>query len=119
MQADDKEQSNHTITLVCSTGMSFKASPTTIDLNEAERVVTIHYGAINNAGGSPRILYPKSSGPLKARFTRNTITFVVNEANRHTDYTINRLTGIIDVIVFQAGQQFPFEWTCHVGKAQF
>src|SRR5438552_10898289 len=91
MQADDKDKSNHTITLVCDTGSRHAATPTTIDLNEAEGVVTTHGGAMHNPGGSPNILPGTSSAPLKARFTKNTITFAWHAGSRVDDFTINRL----------------------------
>jgi hypothetical protein len=117
MQAHGKDKSDDTITLVCSTNYSRAATPATIDLNEAEAVVTVHYYSIDAGGG--RILPARTSGPLAARFTKNTITFVDRLESRRWDFMINRLTGIIDVIETQEGQKFPFVWTCHVGKAQF
>jgi hypothetical protein len=120
MQAGNKDKSNHTITLVCSTGKSFAATPTTIDLNEAKGVVTIHYGAIHNPGSQTGLIPEMIRGPLAARFTKNTITFVDHPPGNHGwDFAINRLTGIIEVIETIEGQKFPSEWTCHVGNAQF
>ena len=119
IQAEDKDKPNHTITLVCSTGMSYEASPTTLELNEAEGLVTIHYGSKHNRGGNPDPIPGTTSGPVRAHFTQNMITFVVNDADRHTNYRINRVTGVIGIVAFQEGRQFPFEWTCHVGNAQF
>jgi hypothetical protein len=128
MQADDKDKSNHTITLVCSTGGfgGREAAPTMIDLDEAQGVVTIYGGAVYLHSGE--ILTARSTGPLKARFTKNTITFVERSGDRVDEFTINRLTGIVDIIWKNASgkaldaanhYQVRYQYTCHVGKAQF
>jgi len=116
MQAGDKDKSNRTITLVCDQhGFSGRpAGPTIIDLNEAEGAVTIHEGGIITHYQG--ILGAGNSRTLKARFTKSTITF----ADSDRDYTINRLTGIVDIIwTTEEKNTLRYRWTCHVGNAQF
>jgi len=121
IQADDKDKSNRTITLVCDEhGFGGRpAGPTMIDLNEAEGVATIREGGVISHSGE--ILGAGHiTGPLKARFTKNTITFVLRTGDRVDDFTINRLTGIVDIIWTEKNKEMlRYQYTCHVGNAQF
>jgi hypothetical protein len=106
-------------TLVCSTGNPREASPTTIDLNEAQSSVTIHFGSTQCPGCTPDPIPGRTAGPLTAKFAKNAITFAERPDSRSFDYTINRLTGIVGVNETQQGQPYHTDWTCHVGKPQF
>src|ERR1700733_2044247 len=86
-----------TTTLVCPSGSPHDASPTTIDLDEAKGLVTIHYGAVHNPGGSPDPIPGKTEGPFTAKFDPKEIVFEVLATGRaDTTYTLNRLTGALE-----------------------
>ena len=105
-----------TTTLICPSGSPHDASPTTIDLDEAKGLVTIHYGAVHNPGGSPDPIPGKTEGPFTAKFDKKEIVFEVLATGRaDTTYTLNRLTGALEFeYLGQHGQ-----WTCQVAKAKF
>ena len=118
-QADDNNKTEVTVMLVCSTGSSVEASSAIIDLNEAEGVVTIHHDAVKDSRG--KISLNGSMDRLKRVLPRTTITFVAHLEGRRYDwtYTINRLTGIVDMMQTVEGHQYHDQMTCHVGNAQF
>jgi hypothetical protein len=108
-----------TITLVCNTGVS-RAAPDTIDLDEAKGLATVHYGGITMSNGQVTPVYKPPPSP--ATFTKNTIRFSEHgddQGKRDVDFTINRLTGIVDLVVTVDGQRYHNQWTCDVGKAKF
>ena len=106
-----------TKTLVCTGWSPAEASPTTLDLDEAKSLVTIHIGSMHNPGGSPDPSPGPTQGPYTAQFDQNTITFKRNAGGNAPDitYTINRLTGIVSL----DNSTGHAEWSCHIGKAQF
>jgi hypothetical protein len=91
-----------TTTLVCHDSTP---NPTTLDLDEAKGLVTIH-----------RSDWPGHPGPTEvfpqAKFTQNEITFERDILSEHQTYRINRLTG--DFVAVETG----WHWTCQAGKKQ-
>jgi len=111
-----------TTTLICSNGESSEATSTTIELNEVESVVTIHFGDVHNPGGRPDPLPGGKAGPLAAKFDTNTIVFSwYQDSGTNTTYTINRLTGVVGIDRTYPRQTgiYHGRWTCHLGKPQF
>lgn len=96
--------------------VSVEEGNTTIELNEADSIVTVHFAANhpgpNSSGGS---VPAGTVGPMHATFGPDTITLQVGDADGgpwHGTFTIDRITGQFSV---QAGWQ----WNCKVGKKQF
>ena len=113
-----KRQIASPVTLICNTGNSREASQTTIDLNESDGLVTIHFGA-THTGGFPDPMPGRSTGPLSANFNQTTITFSEQPDSRQFNYVINRMTGTIDVTEMNGGNPYHYQWTYQVAKAQF
>lgn len=96
-------------------------------LNEVQRTVTIAFAAAQNNDGS--VSPARSSGPLSATFTDDSIT--ISHDHRYygyssTDtgiidtYVINRLTATVEMTnVYNNGVVGHAEWACNVGKKQF
>jgi len=100
-----------TTTLVCNLDPSNawkEVEPTTIELNDAQGYIVIHYAARTlslNGDRAPA----RSSGPLPAVFGTDKITA---SSNGYND-VIDRVTGIF---IDTAAQ---WSWTCQAGKPQF
>ena len=105
-----------TTTLICDTGLPLDMGPTTIDLNAAQSTVTLHFPALKNSS-----IPARTSGPLRATFSRDEIDFSRTEGNVRHSYIINRLTAIVQdtAVNLGGGPGFSESWTCHVGKKQF
>jgi len=112
-------------TLVCRGSGSLGLDVFT--LNEVQRTVTIAFAAVRNNDGS--VSPPRSTGPLSATFTDDSIT--ISHDHRYYGYSSTN-TGIIDTYVInrvaatveltQVANNNVVghaEWTCHVGKKQF
>jgi hypothetical protein len=106
--------------LICDVNSpGYKRDPTIIELNEAKGSVTIHFGAIYVPGARP---YPQGggeTGPLVAEFGQDKITFGYQPDTRKFSYSINRLTGTVDVIEINGGSPYAYKWTCQVGNSKF
>jgi len=105
-----------TTTLICHVigTMLVEDGSTTIELNEAQSSVVVHFAASHctAACGPPRPGEPASSlGPLPAKFGANTISF--SNPNGPVTYVIDRLTGVF------VANYINVSWTCDVGKKKF
>jgi len=107
-------------TLICNLDSSNpwkEAEPTTIELNEAQSTVVVHFAAMHGDpryGGGSRIAV--SYGPLPAKFGTDTITFSVDRTTSSWSegpHTINRLTGNF------VEAETNWKWNCHPAKKQF
>ena len=101
-----------TTTLICRLTQPTQVTeqqPTTIDLDDVQNTVMIHYGPTYTDEGGPHSMPASDLGPLPATFTANAITF---SDHRGGTYTINRLTGIFS-------NSYYFQWACEPGKAKF
>src|SRR6185437_10073088 len=83
-----------TTMLSCDTGLPLDMGPTTVDLNPAQRTVTLHHPALK-ADGHPA----RTVGPLSATFGSNEIDFAWVELNLRHTYVINRSTAVVQVTV--------------------
>ena len=117
-----------TTTLICNSKFEntlVQDEPTTVELNEANGTVIVHYSGIHLkdpqgvSGGEDGMggLVARTIGPLPAQFGTSTITFSYQYPNGNTmALVINRLTGDFsdtsDITVWR-------KLTCHLGKAQF
>lgn len=104
-----------TTTLICNRDAPNdpwkEIEPTTVQLNEAQSYVTVHWGAKTSSFDSAPAF---SIGPLRATFTSDTISFNINA---YPDVvTINRLTGRM-LLTFSSGGYWS--WACESGKAKF
>lgn len=100
-----------TTTLICKLTQPAQVTeqvPTTIDLDDVQHSVMIHYGPNYTDAGGPHSVPAREVGPMPAAFTTNAITF----SDAAGSYTINRLTGIFS-------NPYYFQWTCEPGKAKF
>ena len=87
--------------------------PTTIELNEAQSSVIVHFSATHWSEPGPGHGPAKSLGPLPAKFDTDTITFHDPSSEKDGDYIINRLTGNFHWV------HPNWNWTCHAAKKQF
>ena len=98
-------------TLICKLGAenSWKEDePTTVDLNEAQSSVVVHWGAKTlpiNGAHTPAL----SSAPVRGDFSANTISF--NAFGQ--DYVIIRLTGVM------SAPSINWTWSCEPGNKKF
>lgn len=103
-----------TTTLICDVPHSDRVitdGVPTIDLNEAQGTITIHYAAWRSVnGGSP---FPATTlGPIPAEFGPDIITIPPVERpgwSIEQPVTLNRVTGFWSMN----------NWTCHAAKKQF
>jgi hypothetical protein len=116
-----KPQTAAPTTLICRIGFAAEATPTTIDLNEAKGLVTMHWGDTRNPGGRPDPIPGRTNPALAAKFDQNTIIFSPPGGPYDETITINRLTGGVarDQIDRSDGEHYHSNWTCHVGNTQF
>ena len=103
-----------TTTLVCDVPPSdrviFYGVPT-IDLNEVQGTVTIHYPSWRSSRGGSTF-EEKTLGPIPANFGAETITIPPVEVPGFSltkTETINRVTGFFSLN----------QWTCHAARKQF
>jgi hypothetical protein len=106
-----------TATLICDKLSSVEMAPTTIDLDQVQRTVTVHFPPMDNGDIAAR-----TAGPLPANFLSDEIDFVWVEENylRHT-YVLNRTTAVVQdtAVNLNGGPGFSSSRTCHVGSKQF
>ncbi len=106
-----------TTKLICSLGNSPNAEdgPTTIELNEAQGSVVIHFAGYHVRpesglqGGGP----PRTIGPLSATFSDDTITFFNPQYPQQDQFKINRLTGEL------TNTFTNWKWACEKGQKKF
>lgn len=103
-----------TTTLICDVPHSDRVitdGVPTIDLNEAEGTVTIHYAAWRSVNGGSQ--FPeKTIGPIPAEFGLDIITIPPVERpgwSIEQPVTLSRVTGFWSLN----------SWTCHAAKKQF
>ena len=105
-----------TTTLICNLiapNVFTEDEPTTIELNEAQSSVAVHFSESTLSLNGGR--YPEFSiGPLQATFAADTISF--SDPPNALNYTLNRLTGRFTRL-FKG--EFAQGWTCQAGKKQF
>jgi len=103
-----------TATVVChvNSGLVVEETPTTVDLNESQNSVTMHFGQTHwdprtgMSGSTPSS--GEDWGPITARFDANTITW-----GDQIVYTLNRVTGVLtDSSAHQV-------WNCQKAQKQF
>ena len=106
------------ITLICRFGRIgdsiVEDEPTTIDLNEAQASVVVHFGL--NHYTFPQFIQEKpiSTGPLAAVFGAETITFSAPSGTGYPgDYVLNRLTG--DLV----NTNTNWRYACQPARKQF
>jgi len=107
-----------TTKLICSLSNSPNAEdgPTTIELNEAQSSVVVHFSGyhvrpesgLQGGGGAPR-----SIGPLSATFSDDTITFSNPQYPQQDQFKINRLTGELTNTITN------WKWACEKGQKKF
>ena len=103
-----------TATVVChvDSGQVVEETPTTVDLNESQNSVTMHFGQTHwdprtgMSGSTPSS--GEDWGPITARFDANTITW-----GDKSVYTLNRVTGVLTESVYQQ------VWNCQKAQKQF
>jgi hypothetical protein len=103
-----------TTTLICNADAAnlWKADePTTIELNEAQSSVAVHFSAVTSIV-DPIRMPAHASGPRPATFAADTISF----SDQGFNYTLNRLTGSLSRL-FRG--DVAMRWTCQPGKKQF
>lgn len=103
-----------TSTLVChlTPFVIVEDEPTTIDLNEAQSSVVVHFGALHQT--FPQTASPAMTvGPLAAVFGVDTISFSQPGAPYQGDYILNRLTGGL------VNTSTNWRYTCQLGQKQF
>jgi hypothetical protein len=109
-----------TTTLICNLDPSLgfaEDEPTTIELNEAQNSVVVHFSQQHNPRTGERLGGSHSIGPLPASFGTDVISFTDPTQVYFHNYTINRLTGkFVGSVVNDAGSMI---WTCQAGKKQF
>jgi hypothetical protein len=88
---------------------------TTIDLNEPQSSVVIHFPGHHDRDGN--IGYPYSLGPLQASFGTDIISITDPKGNLFQNYTINRLTG--KFVAHAPHEDGNWQWDCQPGKKQF
>ncbi len=86
--------------------------PSTIELNEAQSSIAVHFAAQTGILGPQYRVSAHASGPIRATFGADTISF----SDQGFDYTLNRLTGSLLRLV---GSDVALRWTCQPGKKQF
>ena len=106
-----------TTTLVCTGWRA--ATPTTMDLDEAKSLVTIHEGDTQIPGGST--VPGRTLGPFAAKFDEKTITFDTQDDGRNSTYAISRVTGTgsVNGTYADGSTMGQFDFSCHPGKNQF
>jgi hypothetical protein len=105
-------------TLVCRRSNNGSLGLDVFTLNEVQRTATIAFAAIRNDDGS--VGPPRSSGPLSATFTPDTITISEDHVDFVSTYVINRVAATVGLTQVANNQVVGHaEWTCHVGKKQF
>ena len=105
-----------TTTLICHLNGGdtiIEDEPTTIDLNEAQNSVVIHFGANHYNLGRVDVEQAVSVGPFQAIFGPDTITFNNNNNAYTGPYTLSRVTGVL------ANTSIGWRWTCEAGSKKF
>lgn len=113
------------VLLVCrmNSDMPFtEDEPTTMELDEAQGTVTVHFAATarkdmtgitggyeGRGGDRPHVM-----GPLNAAYSAEAITFVYpNNGGNPMNYSLNRVTGAF------VSEADSLRWACQPGKKQF
>jgi len=110
------------VTLICNMvdtgrGTYQEDEPTTVELNEQQNSVTVHFGREHLAvGASNHVLTAWTQGPVIATFTDNAISFSLVQFGKPASSLINRLTG---TFVITQDQHDVGSWTCHAAQKQF
>ncbi|HXR94258.1 MAG TPA: hypothetical protein VN718_00155 [Rhizomicrobium sp.] len=107
------------VSLICHRTMPHltDSGATTIELDEAQRTVTVHFAGYQMAG-IVRFFEPRALGPVQGTFTPQTITFQNPDTNTAPSggpdhYTLNRLTGDLE------GEWAQDAMNCQVGAKRF
>ena len=104
-----------TTSLICHLnvgGSVVEDEPTTVELNEAQNTVVVHFGANHYIVGNGDVEAAESVGPLPATFGSDQITFNLDTAYAGP-YTLDRLTGVL------MNTDTKWHWACQAGKRQF
>jgi len=114
-----------TTTLICQVAVPnvIEDGATTIELNEAQSTVVVHFSANHYINMPTSEEHPsRSIGPFPAQFSNDTITFSDPNPNDYFRvFSISRITGAFVMADVQSnlnGIQ-NWRWTCHAGQKQF
>ncbi len=105
-----------TTTLVCNLSNrvgTAEDEPTTIELNEAQSSVVVHFGQNHYTVPNYQTERAVSVGPVPAVFGANTISFSLPYPVYGDPYVLNRLTG------FLSNTTSAGNFTCHAVQKQF
>jgi len=114
-----------TTTLICHMNDNpywYEEGPSSIELNEAQSTVVVHYAAYHGKRSGYTGPSADTRGPFHATFSADTITWQEsNGENGYTNFTINRLTGFFGGKLFYNGKSGgdTNSYTCHAAQKQF